>query len=145
MGQKPISAIVDITNYVMIDLNRPLHAYDADKIDKEVTGKKDNKRTKFWSSGTDVPGLIPAAAAGEVAQWLHERGIPPGKYQTAIAEAYTALINSNKRKVRELGSDKAEIESSLIPYLQEATVKVRLEDMTFINEKGKAELIPSNT
>ena len=36
LGQKPISAIVDITNYVMMDLNRPLHAYDADKIDKMI-------------------------------------------------------------------------------------------------------------
>ncbi len=36
LGQKPISAIVDITNYVMIDLNRPLHAYDADKLDKTI-------------------------------------------------------------------------------------------------------------
>jgi len=36
IGQKPISAIVDITNYVMIDINRPLHAYDADKIEKEI-------------------------------------------------------------------------------------------------------------
>ena len=36
LGQKPISAIVDITNYVMFDLNRPLHAYDADKIDREI-------------------------------------------------------------------------------------------------------------
>ena len=33
IGQKPISAIVDITNYVMLDINRPLHAYDADKIE----------------------------------------------------------------------------------------------------------------
>ena len=32
LGQKPISAIVDITNYVMFDMNRPLHAYDLDKI-----------------------------------------------------------------------------------------------------------------
>jgi Phenylalanyl-tRNA synthetase beta subunit len=34
VGQKPISAIVDITNFVMLDINRPLHAYDADKIEK---------------------------------------------------------------------------------------------------------------
>jgi phenylalanyl-tRNA synthetase beta chain len=36
LGLKPISAIVDVTNYVMFDLNRPLHAYNADKINKEI-------------------------------------------------------------------------------------------------------------
>ncbi len=36
LGLKPISAVVDITNYVMFDLNRPLHAYDANKINKEI-------------------------------------------------------------------------------------------------------------
>jgi phenylalanyl-tRNA synthetase beta chain len=36
LGLKPISAVVDITNYVMFDLNRPLHSYNADKINKEI-------------------------------------------------------------------------------------------------------------
>ena len=32
IGQKPISALVDITNYVMIDLGRPLHVYDRARL-----------------------------------------------------------------------------------------------------------------
>ena len=47
LGQKPISAIVDITNYVMLDLNRPLHAYDADKIDKEIIVRNSKKGETF--------------------------------------------------------------------------------------------------
>ncbi|MDC0875695.1 phenylalanine--tRNA ligase subunit beta [Candidatus Pelagibacter sp.] len=47
IGQKPISAIVDITNYVMIDLNRPLHAYDVDKIDKEIIVRNSKKKETF--------------------------------------------------------------------------------------------------
>ncbi len=47
IGQKPISAIVDITNYVMIDINRPLHAYDADKIEKGIIVRNSKSGEKF--------------------------------------------------------------------------------------------------
>ncbi len=39
-GQRPISAIVDITNYVMLDLGRPSHAYDVGKLDKALVARR---------------------------------------------------------------------------------------------------------
>jgi phenylalanyl-tRNA synthetase beta chain len=32
VGQRPISLAVDVTNYVMFELGRPIHGYDADKL-----------------------------------------------------------------------------------------------------------------
>ncbi len=47
IGQKPISAIVDVTNFVMFDINRPLHAYDADKIDKSIIVRNSRSGEEF--------------------------------------------------------------------------------------------------
>ncbi len=43
LGLRPISAVVDITNYVMFDLNRPLHAYDLDKIKNSILVRNSKK------------------------------------------------------------------------------------------------------
>jgi phenylalanyl-tRNA synthetase beta chain len=32
IGLRPISALVDITNFFTYDMNRPLHVFDADKV-----------------------------------------------------------------------------------------------------------------
>jgi phenylalanyl-tRNA synthetase beta chain len=36
IGLRPISALVDITNFITYDLNRPLHVFDADKVDGDL-------------------------------------------------------------------------------------------------------------
>jgi len=40
VGQRPISALVDITNYVMLDHGRPLHVYDLAKITGPIVARK---------------------------------------------------------------------------------------------------------
>ncbi|MCL6741632.1 phenylalanine--tRNA ligase subunit beta [Sphingomonas sp. RB56-2] len=39
-GQRPISALVDITNYVMLDLGRPAHAYDLNELKGAVSARR---------------------------------------------------------------------------------------------------------
>ncbi len=39
-AQKPISTLVDITNFVMLDLGRPLHVYDAAKLNGPLVARK---------------------------------------------------------------------------------------------------------
>ncbi len=40
IGQKPISVLVDITNFVSIDLGRPLHVYDRAKLTGGLVARK---------------------------------------------------------------------------------------------------------
>ena len=47
IGLKPISALVDITNYISYDRGRPLHVYDADKLTGTVTVRPAKNGERF--------------------------------------------------------------------------------------------------
>lgn len=47
IGQRPISALVDMTNYISIDRGRPLHVYDADKLKGAIRARLAEAGEKF--------------------------------------------------------------------------------------------------
>ena len=47
MGMRSISLVVDVTNYVMLELGQPLHAFDAAKVKGGLTIKRAGKAQKF--------------------------------------------------------------------------------------------------
>src|SRR5512136_1976594 len=44
-GQRPISNLVDVSNYVMFDLGQPIHTFDYDKLLKRAAGHGDGRPT----------------------------------------------------------------------------------------------------
>ena len=67
IGQRSISTLVDITNYVMFDLGRPLHVYDRAKLSGGLVARK--------------------AAAGEQVEALNGKTYPLTETMTVIADA----------------------------------------------------------
>jgi phenylalanyl-tRNA synthetase beta chain len=59
MGMRSISLVVDITNYVMLELGQPLHAFDKAKIKGGLTIKRSGKVQKFTTLDGQERNLDP--------------------------------------------------------------------------------------
>jgi phenylalanyl-tRNA synthetase beta chain len=60
-GQRSISALVDVTNFVMLELGRPLHVYDQDKLRGAIDvrwGRKGEKLLLLNGQEVEVDGEV---------------------------------------------------------------------------------------
>jgi phenylalanyl-tRNA synthetase beta chain len=91
-GIRPISAVVDITNYVMIEIGQPLHAYDDSQLDGAIVvrfARADEKLTLLNGQVLDLdPSLLLVA---DQAKPLGLAGIMGGEH-SGIGDATTTVF-----------------------------------------------------
>ena len=93
IGQKPISALVDITNFVSIDLGRPLHVYDRAKLSGTLVARRarDGERVAALNGRTyDLDATITVIA--DDAEVHDIGGIMGGEASSVSADTTDVLI-----------------------------------------------------
>ena len=99
-GMRPISLAVDVTNYVMLDLGQPLHAFDAGKLAAPIVVRraKDGERLTFLDDVTrtlDPEDLVIAdSPEGEGSRALVLAGVFGGALSEVDADTRDVLIEA---------------------------------------------------
>ncbi|EQB33603.1 phenylalanine--tRNA ligase subunit beta [Sphingobium ummariense] len=92
IGQKPISTLVDITNYIMIDLGRPLHVYDMATLKGGLVARKGKpgEQVQALNGKTyTVDGTMTIIADDEA---VHDIGGIMGGVHSGATEATTDVL-----------------------------------------------------
>ncbi len=91
-GQRPISALVDITNYVMIDLGRPSHAYDIAKLNGGLTAREAVEGEKVLALNEKEYSLHPFMTVIADDRQVHDIGGIMGGEDSGVGEATTEVM-----------------------------------------------------
>ena len=92
VGQRSISALVDITNYVMLDLGRPSHAYDLTKLDGPVVARRARSGETVTALNGKTYTLTPEMTVIADANEVHDiAGIMGGEH-SGIAGTTTDVL-----------------------------------------------------
>ena len=91
-GQRPISALVDITNYVMLDLGRPAHAYDIAKLKGGLTARTAKSGEKVLALNEKEYALQPFMTVIADDAQVHDIGGIMGGEDSGVSEATTDVM-----------------------------------------------------
>jgi len=92
IGQRPISALVDITNYVMIDLGRPLHVYDKAKLSGALTVRKAKAGEQVLALNEKTYTLDETITVIADDNGVHDIGGIMGGEDTGVSETTTDVV-----------------------------------------------------
>ena len=92
IGQKPISCLVDITNFVSIDLGRPLHVYDRAKLSGQLVARKarDGETVEALNGKTYTLDASMTVIADDMA--VHDIGGIMGGMHSGVSDATTDVL-----------------------------------------------------
>ncbi len=91
-GQRPISALVDITNYVMLDLGRPAHAYDLRELKGAVSARRARDGEKVLALNEKEYVLDPSMTVIADDAQVHDIGGIMGGEHSGVSETTTETL-----------------------------------------------------
>jgi phenylalanyl-tRNA synthetase beta chain len=91
-GQRTISAVVDISNYVMLDLGRPSHAYDVAKLDKALVARRARDGETVLALNEKEYALDPSMTVIADESRVHDIGGIMGGEDSGVTEATTDVM-----------------------------------------------------
>jgi len=92
IGQKPISCLVDITNFVMIDLGRPLHVYDKAKLSGGLVARPARAGEQVLALNGKTYALEPGMTVIADDAAVHDIGGIMGGEHSGVSETTTDVV-----------------------------------------------------
>ena len=92
VGQRPISALVDMTNYIMLSYGRPLHVYDLAKLKGALVARKARDGEEILALNGKSYALDPTVTVIADDESVHDIGGIMGGEHSGVTEATTDIL-----------------------------------------------------
>jgi phenylalanyl-tRNA synthetase beta chain len=92
VGQRPISALVDMTNYIMLSYGRPLHVYDVATLKGALVARKAREGEQVLALNGKTYGLDPSMTVIADEAHVHDIGGIMGGEESGVQEGTTDIL-----------------------------------------------------